>query len=180
MLFRNEKFKPNTFSGNVTRRSSRGPPLWVWLFGGWRGRARYKTRWKSFKGCHNVCPIMRWAKSYSIVDHGLLHGGYFHRLSHEALSLYLFLVVVGDRDGKSYYGERSIADILRLKGNVFANAHRELVETGLISFRSPYFWVRNLPQASDPPRPTTKNEGDFEKKRLGKLLAQLEEVRQSE
>ena len=46
---------------------------------------------------------MRWAKSYSIVDHGLLHGGYFHRLSHEAPSLYLFLVVVGDRDGKSYY-----------------------------------------------------------------------------
>ncbi|OGP96081.1 MAG: hypothetical protein A2157_19010 [Deltaproteobacteria bacterium RBG_16_47_11] len=37
---------------------------------------------------------MRWARSYSIIDHQILHGRYLHRLSHESISLYLFLVVV--------------------------------------------------------------------------------------
>lgn len=87
---------------------------------------------------------MRTAKSYSIVDHQLLHGGYFYRLSHEALSLYLFLVVVGDKDGKSFYGEKSIASILRLSGDTLATSIDELVEAKLIHYNRPYFWVKTL------------------------------------
>jgi len=59
---------------------------------------------------------MRWARSYSIIDHQILHGRYLHRLTHEALALYLFLVVVGDRQGRSFYADRSTTEILRLSG----------------------------------------------------------------
>jgi len=87
---------------------------------------------------------MRWAKSYSILDHALLHGGYLHRLNHEAIALYLFLVVVSDREGKSFYAEKTIGEILRLSPKALAAAKGELLEAQLISYRAPHFWVRNI------------------------------------
>ena len=96
---------------------------------------------------------MRWARSYSIIDHELLHGGYLNRLSHEALILYLFLVVVGDREGRSFYGERTIMDIVRLSDEALTRARIELVGEGLIEYRRPYWWVRTI----SPGKATTRS-----------------------
>lgn len=87
---------------------------------------------------------MRRAKSYSIVDHQLLHMGFFQRLSVEALALYLFLVVVSDCDGKSYYAEKTVADILRLSPEKYSTALAELIRSNLVDFRRPFFWVKNI------------------------------------
>lgn len=87
---------------------------------------------------------MRRAKSYSIIDHELLHGKYLHSLSHEAMALYLFLIVVSDREGKSFYGEKTILQILRLTQLQFKKALNELITFKLIDHRSPYFWINNL------------------------------------
>lgn len=87
---------------------------------------------------------MRWAKSYSIIDHEILHGGYLHRLSHESMVLYLFLVVVSDREGRSFYGDRTIMEILRLSAKEFNGARLQLIEEGLIAYGRPYWWVRNI------------------------------------
>jgi hypothetical protein len=87
---------------------------------------------------------MRWAKSYSIIDHELLHGGYMHRLTHEALILYLFLVVVGDKEGRSFYAHSTIMETLRLSETQLANAHSQLKAQGLIEYRRPYWWVKTI------------------------------------
>jgi hypothetical protein len=87
---------------------------------------------------------MRTARSYSIVDHQLLHGGYFHRLRHSSLALYLFLVVVGDKDGRSFYGEKSLSSILHLTEEALEVSIDELMEAKLIHYKHPYFWVRTL------------------------------------
>ena len=87
---------------------------------------------------------MRRARSYSIVDHALYHGGYLHRLSHEAMALYLFLVVVGDREGRSFYGEATLLEILRLNEAALGAARSALLDEGLIAWRRPYWWVRSL------------------------------------
>lgn len=87
---------------------------------------------------------MRWAKSYSIVDHELLHGGYLHRLTHEAMILYLFLVVVGDREGRSFYAHDTIMEILRLSKTQLAGARAQLIQEGLIEYRRPYWWVKTI------------------------------------
>ena len=95
-------------------------------------------------------PMTRWAKSYSIVDHKLLHQGYLQELSHQALALYLFYVVVGDRNGKSFYAPRSVQQILRLSENEFTEAQSQLIACGLIS-SSPLaadVFVNNLGDAS--------------------------------
>ncbi len=92
---------------------------------------------------------MRWARSYSIIDHQILHGRYLHRLSHESMILYLFLVVVGDRQGRSFYSDRSITQILRLSGPKFNHAREQLISEGLISYRRPYWELKNLTQRRD-------------------------------
>ena len=89
---------------------------------------------------------MRWARSYSIIDHQILHGRYLHRLSHESMVLYLFLVVVGDQNGRSFYSDRSIRDILRLSREKLIKAREELISEGLVSYKRPYWEVSNLPQ----------------------------------
>ena len=87
---------------------------------------------------------MRSAKSYSIVDHQLLHGGYFSRLSQRALVLYLFLVVVGNRDGRSFYGVEHASSILSLSAGEYLAARSELLNAGLISEHGRYTTVENL------------------------------------
>ena len=60
--------------------------------------------------------------------------------------LYLFLVVVGDRHGRSFYSDRSITEILRLSGPKLDRAREELISEGLISYRRPYWQVENISQ----------------------------------
>lgn len=92
---------------------------------------------------------MRWAKSYSIVDHQILHGGYLHRLSHPSLIVYFFLVVVGDREGRSFYADTTIMKILRLSTEELHNARLELQKVGLIDYQKPYWWVRNISKEAE-------------------------------
>lgn len=91
---------------------------------------------------------MRWARSYSIIDHKILHGGYLRRLSHESIVLYLFLVVVGNRDGRSFYGDTTILDIVRLTQSELDLARKQLIREGLIDYQSPYWWVKNISSLS--------------------------------
>jgi hypothetical protein len=93
--------------------------------------------------------MKRWAKSYSIVDHELLHGGYLGQLSHQALALYLFYVVVADGQGRSYYAAKTICRILRLKPAEFICAQRQLQDCGLIYVCGPNVWVNNLESRND-------------------------------
>jgi hypothetical protein len=100
---------------------------------------------------------MRQAKSYSIVDHELLHGGFIARLAHRSLALYLFLCVVGDKNGRSYYGDAAIMRILRLSSPELKTARSELVASRLIEYQRPYYRILNLTKISysthaSPPR----------------------------
>lgn len=99
---------------------------------------------------------MRWAKSYSIVDHQLLHGGYFQKLSRAALVLYLFLIVVGDKNGRSFYADATLGAILRFLPHQLPHARSELIRFGLIDYRQPYWWVKNITESVHE-RPQTKN-----------------------
>ncbi len=101
------------------------------------------------------------------MDHELLHGGYLHRLSHESMILYLFLVVVGDRDGRSFYGDATIMEILRLDTRRFNSARIELLKEGLIEYRSPYWWIKNIEGGNSHGKRTVKTENTVSKRRHG-------------
>jgi len=63
--------------------------------------------------------------------------------------LYLFLVVVGDRQGRSFYSDRSVTEILRLSVSALNHAREELISEGLISYRRPYWELKDIPQRRD-------------------------------
>ena len=58
--------------------------------------------------------------------------------------LYLFLVVVGDREGRSFYAETTMMEILRLSGGELDDARSQLIKEGLIEYRRPYWWVKDI------------------------------------
>lgn len=47
-------------------------------------------------------------KQFGFVDHRLVRDAHIDRLSFKAAALYLFLVTVSDKEGLSYYGDKSI------------------------------------------------------------------------
>lgn len=95
------------------------------------------------------------------MDHRLVRKGYFKERSREALALYLFLVIVADADGVSYYSENSLCEHLNFTSSELATSHEELIKAELAAYRKPFYQVLALP-------PTQKEKDNF-KKVLGNM-----------
>jgi hypothetical protein len=68
------------------------------------------------------------------------------RLSHEAITLYLFLAAVSDQRGLSFYSDTSTAIRLRMSEQAVVAARDELTAEDLVAHRSPLTQVLSLPQ----------------------------------
>jgi len=100
---------------------------------------------------------------FSWIDHRLVRDKYICRCDPPALALYLFLVTVGDRDGLSYYSDKSISGLLSLDIGRFQQARQRLEETSLIVYQKPLYQVLALephkpiqPLDSAPPEKPSK------------------------
>ena len=108
----------------------------------------------------SVLPIMperirHISGSFSWIDHRLLHNGFLREMQPEEMLLYFFLVLVGDRNGVSFYGYDSILNILKMTLDQYIAARRRLVELSLIAFEDGRYQVLELPQVphfSEPSR----------------------------
>jgi hypothetical protein len=67
------------------------------------------------------------------------------RLSREALLLYFFLSAVADRHGLSFYGDGTLASLLRMTPPALAAARDELLTHDLIAYERPLTQVLSLP-----------------------------------
>jgi hypothetical protein len=65
--------------------------------------------------------------------------------------LYLFLVLVSDRFGLSYYAYDSICSLLQLTLDDYIVARDGLLKKDLIAFDGTLFQVLELPQKASPP-----------------------------
>jgi len=95
---------------------------------------------------HVICPdrLRRIPKQFSWVDHSLVRDKHICGLSHESLSLYLFLVTVGDADGLSYYSDAAVQRYLGMDKQTVDQARRGLYGAGLIAYRCPLYQVLSL------------------------------------
>ena len=75
--------------------------------------------------------------SFAWVDHRLLRNGYIEVMTHHDQALYLFLVLVADRHGVSFYRKEKICKCIALDWDEFEVARRRLIEFKLIAFE-PY------------------------------------------
>ena len=93
-----------------------------------------------------------------------MHEGFFASLSHLERSLYLFLVLAGDRSGVSYYAYDRICGTLEIPLDHFLQARNALIEMDLIATDGTRFQVLSLPQRPHSrPRPALISQDDFER-----------------
>jgi len=96
-----------------------------------------------------ICPdrIRSIPEQFSWVDHRLVRDRHIQRLSHEAATLYLFLVTVSDSQGLSYYSASSLCERLAMDAPTLDFARMGLVQTGLVAYKKPLYQVLPLDDA---------------------------------
>lgn len=90
--------------------------------------------------------IRQIPKSFSWIDRRYVKDGHILHCTRDESHLYLFLVLVGDRFGISFYGDTAIKRILKIPQDVLVLAREGLIEKGLIEYNSPFYQVLELPQ----------------------------------
>ena len=83
---------------------------------------------------------------FSFVPHRFITGGFLGALGQKELLLYLFLVIVADRHGLSFYGYDRICSLLELSLEEYVQARDRLVDMDLIAFNGTLFQVLELPE----------------------------------
>ena len=84
--------------------------------------------------------------SFAFIEHRFLRDGFFESLTHHELLLYLFLLLVADRGGLSYYSYDKICTLLRLCVDEYICARNALIQKELIAFDGYLYQVLSLPQ----------------------------------
>jgi len=90
--------------------------------------------------------LRRVEGGFSYVPHRFLTDGFLASLSQKELLLYLFLVLVSDRYGLSFYSYDTICSLLQLTLDQYVQARDRLIEKDLIAFDGTIFQVLALPQ----------------------------------
>jgi hypothetical protein len=97
--------------------------------------------------------IRSLAGSFGFIEHRFLRDGFFQTLTHQELSLYLFLILAADRRGLSYYSYDKICKLANLDLDDYIQARNQLIGKDLIAFDGRQFQVLSLP----PKAPKTGN-----------------------
>jgi len=72
--------------------------------------------------------------SFAWVDHRLVRNGFTKVMTHQEMVLYLFLVLVADKNGVSFYRKEKICEAVSLDYSQFEIAKDRLVNMKLIAF----------------------------------------------
>jgi hypothetical protein len=89
--------------------------------------------------------LRRIEGGFSFIPHRFVTDGFLASLDQKELLLYLFLIVVCDRNGLSYYGYDAICSLLHVSLDHYLEARNGLVKKDLIAFDGTVFQVLALP-----------------------------------
>ncbi len=92
---------------------------------------------------------------FSFIPHRFVTDGFLSSLNPKQLLLYLFLVLVSDRYGLSYYAYDSICSLLQLTLEDYIQARDDLLKRDLIAFDGTLFQVLQLPAKPQAPSAST-------------------------
>jgi len=106
--------------------------------------------------------VRKIAESFAFVEHRFLRSGFFSVLTHHELLLYIFLVLVADRNGLSYYSYDKICILLKITLDDYIIARDGLIDKDLIAFNGHLFQVLTLPKQPPQDRAPLKNSDDMQ------------------
>jgi hypothetical protein len=94
-----------------------------------------------------LCPdrLRKITGSFAFIEHRFLRDGFWASLSHHELLLYLFLVLVADRNGLSYYSFDKICTLLQISIDEYIVTRNTLIDKDLIAFNGYLYQVLSLP-----------------------------------
>ncbi len=95
--------------------------------------------------------LRRIDRGFSFIPHRFLTDGFLASLDQKELLLYLFLVLVSDRFGLSFYSYDSICTLLQLQLDQYIQARDGLIVKDLIAFDGTIFQVLGLPSKPKAP-----------------------------
>lgn len=93
----------------------------------------------------NTQRIRRIEGGFSFIPHRFLKDSFLASLGQKELLLYLFLIIVSDRQGLSFYSYDTICTLLELTLDEYMDARNSLVAKDLIAFDGTFFQVLDLP-----------------------------------
>ncbi len=82
---------------------------------------------------------------FSFIPHRFVLDGFLAALGQKELLLYLFLVLVSDRNGLSFYSYDTICTLLGLSLDEYIASRNSLMDKDLIAFDGTLFQVLDLP-----------------------------------
>jgi hypothetical protein len=97
--------------------------------------------------------IRKISGGFAFIEHRFLRDGFFQSLNHHELLLYLFLVLVSDRLGLSYYSYDKICTLLRFTLDEYLLARDGLIGKDLVAFDGSLYQVLSLPDRVDREEP---------------------------
>ena len=89
--------------------------------------------------------VRRIEGGFSFIPHRFITDGFLTFLTQKELLLYLFLVLVSDRYGLSFYAYDSICSLLQFSLDQYIEARNGLLEKDMICFDGTIFQVLDLP-----------------------------------
>lgn len=116
-------------------------------------------------------------QGFGYIPHRFLRDGFLSALERDELALYLFLVLVANRDGVSFYGYDAICEMLHMPAECYLEARNRLIDKDLIAFDGTRFQVLSLPDVPPPPPPRRPLESaeDFEDRDPATIRALIRE-----
>ena len=84
-------------------------------------------------------------QGFAFIPNRFLLGGFFAKLGHDELLLYVLLVLVSDRNGMSWYHFDKLCALLQMPVERYLRARNSLIEMDLIAFDGTRFQVLELP-----------------------------------
>lgn len=103
---------------------------------------------------NDLCPprpdrIRQRHGGFGWIEHRFVRDGYLEGLHHPEALLYLFLAIVSDSRGLSFYSRQRICQLLRVPfAHTLDGAIAELAARDLVAYQGAIFQVLDLPAAA--------------------------------
>lgn len=94
----------------------------------------------------NLKRVRKINGGFSFIPHRFVLDGFLAALGQKELLLYLFLVLVSDRNGLSFYSYDAICTLLELSLDEYIASRNSLMDKDLIAFNGTLFQVLSLPK----------------------------------
>ena len=125
----------------------------------------------------SLAKLRRVPRQFSWVDQRLVREHVIDRLSHEACTLYLFLVTVADAQGLSYYADPALCQRFSMTSTTLHQARQALIHLGLVAYQRPLYQVLALDRdARGPTAERLPPSSDEEPVNLKAVFKQIWEV----